>query len=281
MLVTTKELLQRSKKEKYAVPAFNANCLEMCLPLVRAAEKMRSPLILQLGRQYLGYMTPAEIAPTAIALAKASSVPVAIHLDHAKELEPCIKSLEAGFTSIMFDGSAYSFEENIRLTKEVVSTAKKYNVPVEGEVGKVGLIETTDLNNITDKSTPAEVIEFVSKTGVDSVAVAVGNVHRMRRKIAKLDFELIEKLSHCVDIPLVMHGASGISDEDVRRAIDCGISKVNVATDFCVAFSSGIKADVREKSEETFPMEFLTTGMKNVFEVAKERIEAVGANGRY
>ena len=281
MLVTTKELLIRAKKEKYAVPALNANCLEMCLPLVRAAEKLRAPLILQLGRQYLQFMTPAEIAPTAIALAKSSSVPIAIHLDHAKELKPCVDSLAAGFTSIMFDGSSYSFEENIAMTQKVVAEAKKYNVPVEGEVGKVGLIETTDLNNITDKSTPEEVVEFVSKTGVDSVAVAVGNVHRMRRKIAKLDFELIEKLSRSVDIPLVMHGASGISDEDVRRAIECGISKVNVATDFNVAFTNGLKEDVSNNPEETFPMEFMKTGMKNVYETAIERILAVKADGKY
>ncbi len=281
MLVTTKELLIRAKEEKYAVPALNANCLEMCLPLIRAAEKLKAPLILQLGRQYLGFMTPSEIAPTAIALAKSATVPVAIHLDHAKELSPCVESLKAGFTSIMFDGSSYSFEDNIVLTKKVVEEAKKYNVPVEGEVGKVGLIETTDLNNITDKSTPEEVIEFVAKTGVDSVAVAVGNVHRMRRKIAKLDFELIEKLSKSVDIPLVMHGASGISDEDVRRAIECGISKVNVATDFNVAFTDGLKRDVANAPDETFPMEFMKTGMKNVYDVAIERILAVKADGKY
>lgn len=280
MLVTTKELLIEAKKNKYAVPALNANCLEMCLPLIRAAEKLKAPLILQLGRQYLGFMTPSEIAPTAIALAKSATVPVAIHLDHAKELNPCLESLAAGFTSIMFDGSSYSFEENIELTKKVVEAAKKYNVPVEGEVGKVGLIETTDLNNITDMSTPEEVIEFVAKTGVDSVAVAVGNVHRMRRKIAKLDFELIEKLAHCVDIPLVMHGASGISDDDVRRAIECGISKVNVATDFNVAFTDGLKKDVAAAPDETFPMEFMKTGMQNVYNVAIERILAVKADGR-
>lgn len=280
-LVTSNELLLKAMKEGYAVPAFNANCFEMIPALIKAAELERSPLILQLGKKLLEYVSPVEIASIAKSYAERATVPVCIHLDHGASIEQAKQCLEAGFTSIMFDGSVLSHEENMEKTKKVVEMAKEYGVSVEGEIGKVLIAEDVEgKEELIDLTDPKDAKEFVEKTGISSVAVAVGNVHRMKRKTAKLNFELIKKIREIVNVPLVIHGSSGISDEDVSKAVKCGINKVNVATEFNIAFIRESVSYSNNNPNEIFPMEILTQGMEKVIEIARSRIKVVGASQR-
>lgn len=280
-LVTSKTLLIDAMNGGYAVPAFNANCLEMIPALIRAAELEKSPLILQLGKKFLEYLTPEELAATALHYAKKAQVPVCVHLDHGASEEQAKACLEAGFTSIMFDGSAFSNEENILKTRAVVGMANQYHVPVEGEIGKVLLDEDVcHMEELTDLTEPEDAADFVTRTGISSVAVAVGNVHRMKQKTANLDFERIKTIRGMVDVPLVIHGSSGISDSDVSRAVALGINKVNVATEFNIAFIQGSVQFSNENPKEIFPMEVLLHGMEKVTEIARGRIHVVGAAGK-
>lgn len=280
-LVTSKELLLNAMKEEYAVPAFNANCFEMIPALIRAAELERSPLILQLGKKFLEYVTPDHLAALALDYAEKASVPVCIHLDHGASVGQAKECLKAGFTSIMFDGSGLPHEENIRVTRQVVEMASDFGVPVEGEIGKVLMDEDVQhMAELTDLTDPEDALDFVKKTGIASVAVAVGNVHRMKRKTANLDFDRIQAIRRIVDVPLVIHGSSGISDEDVKKAIKCGINKVNVATEYNIAFIMGAVEFSNSHEKEIFPMEVLLHGMDKVTEIARDRIKVVGAAGK-
>lgn len=280
-LVTSKELLKDAMENGYAVPAFNANCLEMIPPLVQAAEAEASPLILQIGKKFLDYLSPSMVAAVAVYCAERAEVPVCIHLDHGCSFEQAKECLEAGFTSIMYDGSALPHEENIHNTTEVVKMASQYGVPVEGEIGRVLLAEDVeDITALTDLTKPEDAVEFVERTGISSVAVAVGNVHRMKQKNACLNFELIRQLREAVSVPLVIHGSSGISDSDVAKAVSCGITKVNVATEFNIAFTSQSIAYGNTHPEEFFPMEVLKHGMEAIQKIAQSRIRVVGAAGK-
>ena len=213
-------------------------------------------------------------------LAKKARVPVCIHLDHGANADIARACLDSGYTSIMYDGSALAEDENIRNTRDVVRLAAAYGVPVEGEIGEVKLVEeVADITALDHLTEPEQAARFVRETGVASVAVAVGNIHRMQRKYARLDFERIRAICAAVDIPLVIHGSSGISDEDVRRAIQCGIAKVNVATEFSVAFADELRAFTQANPSVFFPMEVLRPAMERVTEIARDRIGVLGARG--
>lgn len=281
-LVTSEEILLHAMKKGYAVPSFNANCYEMIPALIRAAEMEQAPLIVQLGKKLLGYAPADEFGALAIHLAKKAKVPVCIHLDHGADLKMAIACLESGYTSIMYDGSTLSEDENIIKTREVVECAKAYGVPVEGEIGEVPLVEDVqDVHAPSGMTEPEQAIRFVQETGVASVAVAVGNIHRMKQKGAMLDFPRIQALREAVSIPLVIHGCSGVSDADVRRAIQCGISKVNVATEFSIAFTGVLREFTVQNPAEFFPMEVMRYAMECVTAIAVDRIQVLGASGKY
>lgn len=281
-LVTSTELLARARKEHYAVPAFNANCYEMINALIRAAEAERSPLIVQIGKKWLSYLPADEIGALALHLAKKASVPVCIHLDHGADYAMAKACLESGFTSVMYDGSSLPDSENIRNTRAVVELAKQYSVPVEGEIGQV--LQAEDLGEgqepdfLTD---PDQALRFVAETGVSSVAVAVGNIHHMKKKQAKLDFDRIEKLRRLIDIPLVIHGCSGVSDADVARAVSLGINKVNVATEYNIAFIDALRDYTTANPDSFFPMDAMTAAMNRVEKIARDRIHVLSAQNRY
>ncbi len=281
-LVTSTPLFEHARKNAYAVPAFNANSYEMIPALIHAAEEERSPLILQIGKKFLSYTPADEIASLALYLAKKATVPICVHLDHGADLEMARACLESGFTSVMYDGSSLPDKENIRNTRQVVELAAQYGVPVEGEIGQVlqaeDVPEGEDPDFLTD---PQQALRFVEETGVSSVAVAVGNIHHMKKKHAKIDFPRIEKLREIIQIPLVIHGCSGVSDEDVGRAVRMGINKVNVATEYNLAFTDGLRDFTTQHPEEFFPMEPVTSAMARVTAIAKDRIHVLGANGRY
>lgn len=236
MLVNTKEILQRAQQEKYAVAAFNVYNLETVQAAVRVAEQENQPVIIALGERYFPTVDVEGFAAFVQALAAKSSVPIALHLDHAYEKESIIRAIRCGFTSVMFDGSNYDLEENIRLTKEITEIAHMAGVSVEAEIGSLAKGDFSDEEEgdgtLTD---PQSAKDFVNATGVDFLAAAIGTVHGMYKGEPKIDLALLEKIHQAVTVPLVLHGGSGTPDDIIKQAVQLGICKINVNTEVSMA----------------------------------------------
>ena len=232
-LVSSKEILMKAQQEGYAVGAFNAENMEMVQAIVAAAEELSSPVIIQTTPGSLQYADTDMFFGMVNAEAKKAKVSVALHLDHGNSAELCAKAILSGYTSIMIDGSKLAFSENVALTKKVVEFAHAMGVPVEGELGTVGGKEDTHEVKDSEKSytDPEEAKEFAEQTGVDFLAVGIGNAHGFYKGVPKLRFDILEKTKSLVSIPIVLHGASGIPDEDVKKSTGLGICKVNFATE--------------------------------------------------
>ncbi len=241
MLVNMNEVLRPAKANKYAVGLFNAVNLELARGIINAAEATRSPVIMGTAEVLLPYGPLEEVSYYLIPMAKKASVPVVVHLDHGLSYDTCIKALELGFSSIMYDCSTDSYEDNVRKVKEMADIAHSYGATIEGELGHVGDNEGSaeGSSHLTDPSKyftdPKLAKDFVEKTGVDALAIAVGNAHGAYKLPPKLDFDRIRTIAQTVDVPLVLHGGSGLTDNDFRQAIKEGISKVNIFTDINVA----------------------------------------------
>lgn len=225
MLVNMNQVLLPAKRQKYAVGLFNAVNLELARGIIAAAESSRSPVIMGTAEVLFPYGPLEEVSYYLIPMAKKASVPVVIHLDHGLNRETCIRALELGFSSIMYDCSTDSYEENVRKVKEMADIAHSYGATIEGELGHVGDNEgsaegNSHMTNPADFYTdPAMAKDFVQKTGVDALAIAVGTAHGAYKFPPKLDFKRIRTIANTVDVPLVLHGGSGLTDEDFRRAI--------------------------------------------------------------
>lgn len=241
MLVNMNEVLLPAKNHKYAVGLFNAVNLELARGIIAAAEQTGSPVIMGTAEVLFPYGPLEEVSYYLLPMAKKAKVPVVIHLDHGLKKETCLKALELGFTSIMYDCSTDSYEENVRKVKEMADIAHSYGATIEGELGHVGDNEGSAEGNshFTEPSVfftdPKMAKDYVEKTGVDALAIAVGNAHGAYKLPPKLDFERIRTIAQAVDVPLVLHGGSGLTDNDFRQAIQEGISKVNIFTDINVA----------------------------------------------
>lgn len=252
MLVNMNEVLIPAKKNKYAVGLFNAVNLELARGIINAAECARSPVIMGTAEVLLPYGPLEEVSYYLLPMAKKASVPVVVHLDHGLSYDTCIKALELGFSSIMYDCSTDSYEENVRKVKEMAEIAHSYGATIEGELGHVGDNEGSaeGSSHLADPSKfftdPKLAKDFVQKTGVDALAIAVGNAHGAYKLPPKLDFERIRTIAKTVDVPLVLHGGSGLTDNDFRRAIQEGISKVNIFTDINVA---AVEAEFKKFSD--------------------------------
>lgn len=252
MLVNMNEVLRPAKKGHYAVGLFNAVNLELARGIISAAESTQSPVIMGSAEILLPYGPLEEISYYLIPMAKKASVPVVIHLDHGLTYKTCVKALELGFSSVMYDCSTDTYEENVRKVKEMADIAHSYGATIEGELGHVGDNEGSaeGSNHIEDPSKfftdPALAKDFVEKTGVDALAIAVGNAHGAYKLPPKLDFERIRTIAKTVDVPLVLHGGSGLTDNDFRQAIKDGISKVNIFTDINVA---AVEAEFKKFSD--------------------------------
>jgi tagatose 1,6-diphosphate aldolase GatY/KbaY len=247
------------------VGAFNIENMEMAKAVIDAANEANLPVMVQTTSSTLKYASPAVFAGMVAGLARASRVPVAIHLDHGNSLELAMECIGAGYTSVMFDGSQLSFEENIRITKMVVDAAG--GIPVEAELGSVGGKEDgreAD-NRYTD---PAEAEEFVARTGIHSLAVAIGTAHGVYSGTPVLDIPRLAEIRRRVDIPLVLHGASGLSAEVVRACIREGICKVNFATELRIAYSDGVKAYLQKRPDAYDPKAYGKAG----YEAVKETV---------
>lgn len=279
-LVTTQQILKDAQVGKYAVGAFNVENMEMVKAVIQAAEELKAPVILQTTPSTVTYGTLPVFFGIVAAEAKKASVPVALHLDHGNSFELAVQAIKEGYTSIMIDGSHETFEDNIALTQRVVAVAKPNGIPVEAELGKVGGKED-DLEVEVDTNTdPLEAVEFVERTGIDSLAVAIGTAHGFYEGEPNLDKDRLQDISGRISIPLVLHGASGVSDQDVKDCIERGICKVNFATELRVAFTDAIKALLKESPETFDPKKLGVVGMSGVKALVKNRILVCGSNDR-
>ena len=248
MLVTLKGLLEDAKNKKQAVGAFNGTTLEGIRAIIGAAEELRRPVILQHAQSHDTIIDLNEIAPLMLHYARSTSVPVAVHLDHGSTFKRCMEAIRAGFTSVMYDASAKPFEQNLMETAEIVKAAHSVGVSVEAELGHVANInEDPGEDNIyTD---PALAEEFVKRTGVDCLAVAFGTVHGLYVKQPRLDLSIVTQISEKTGIPLVMHGGSGVSGDNYRRAIKEGICKINYYTYMNTAGGNAARSFVKQSGE--------------------------------
>lgn len=280
-LVTTTEILKKAKEGKYAVGAFNVENMEMIMAVIKAAEEMNSPVILQTTPSTVKYAGLEYYLANVKVAAEKTKIPVAIHLDHGSSYELAMRALRVGYTSIMIDGSHENYEDNIELSKGVVKACAPSNIPVEAELGKVGGKED-DLdggeNNLyTD---PLEAKEFVEKTGISSLAVAIGTAHGIYKGEPKIDMERLSKIEEVVEVPLVLHGGSGLPDETVKESIRRGISKVNYATELRIAYSEGVKRVLNENPEVIDPKKYGQAALESVKAFVKSRIKICGSEGK-
>jgi fructose-bisphosphate aldolase class II len=236
-LINLKDLLDHARENKYAVGAFNVTSINLIDPIIEAAIQSNSPVILQLAEVHFKYLNLEHIAPSIIRAAKEVSIPVCINLDHGHNFETIIRAIRAGFTSVMFDCSAEPLNVNIEKTKEIVKIAHSVGVGVEGEIGNIGgevigVTPPTPHEASEESFTRVEdAVRFYNETGVDALAISVGNVHGTYKGEPKLDFERIASIKEAIPIPLVLHGGSGIPDDDFRKAISLGICKINFYTE--------------------------------------------------
>ena len=274
-------MLLDAQKGGYAVGAFNVENMEMVQAVVAAAEELKSPVMLQTTPSTVKYADLDVFYANAKALAEKASVPVAMHLDHGSSFELAMQALRAGYTSIMIDGSHDGFEDNIAVSKAVVDACHPSGVPVEAELGKVGGkeddLEGGDGNPYTD---PQQAKEFVERTGIDSLAVAIGTAHGVYKGIPKLDVNRLSEIRQVVSIPLVLHGTSGVPDDQVRECIKRGICKVNYATDLRIAFTKGVK-EVLEKAPDTIdPKKYNAAGREEVKKYVMSKMEVCQSVGK-
>ena len=280
-LVTSKELMLDAQKNHYAIGAFNVENMEMVQAVIAAAEELRSPVILQTTPGTLKYAPPEMYYANVAAAAKAATVPVVMHLDHGSSFDLALRCFRAGYTSIMIDGSQKNFEENIALSKSVVDACHAGGIPVEAELGKVGGKEDDlDGGDGNGYTVPEEAAEFVARTGVDFLAVAVGTAHGVYKGIPKLDIDRISRIRALVDVPLVLHGTSGVPDETVSECIARGMCKVNYATDLRIAFTKGVKDYLAQNPDVYDPKKYSAAGRENVKQYVMQKIKVCGSDGR-
>lgn len=278
MLANLNDILPRAQKEHYAVGLFNTIDTDMLEAAISAAEELNSPIIIGTAEVLLPYGELKLIAPSVIAAAKRASVPVVVHYDHGLTFPRCMEALKLGFTSIMFDGSLGEGAQNIAETKEIVRIAHSFGATVEGEIGHVGEAASCD-NAVSDKyTTPKEASDFIEATGVDALAVAIGTAHGAYKAKPCLDIERLKQIRKAVDTPLVLHGGSGLSDDDFRNTIKEGIAKVNIFTDLTVA---GVNALSNGIGEGLGYLDLRQTKVEAIKNAVKEKIMLFGSNGRY
>ena len=279
-LVTSKKILVDAQKHGYAVGAFNIENMEMAQAIIEAAEELKAPVILQTTSGTLKYAAPEIFASIVRAIAEKAAVPVAMHLDHGNGFDVVESALNAGYTSVMIDGSLLPFEENVAVTKRVVEAANVLGIPVEAELGKVGGKEDDHCVEQDTNTDPAEAVRFVYETGIDSLAVAIGTAHGFYVGTPILDKARLTTIRSMVNIPLVLHGASGIPYAEVRECINLGICKVNFATELRVAYTEGVKQALQENPALYDPKALGAKAKEHVKELTREKIRMCGADGK-
>ena len=277
MLVNFKEILSDAQKNHYAVGLFNTTDTDMLEAVIAAAEEERSPVIIDTAEVLLPHGELKLIAPSVIAAAKRASVPVVVHYDHGLTFERCMEALSLGFSSVMFDGSASDPVTNVAETKEIVRIAHSFGATVEGEIGHVGNVGEDDNTDADLYTTPEEALEYIAATGIDACAIAIGTAHGAYKKAPKLDFDRLSQIRAVTDTPLVLHGGSGLSDDDFRTAVSRGIAKVNIYTDLCLA---GVRAMTAGLAEGKSYLEIRDRKVEEIRETVRNKMRLFGSVGR-
>ena len=278
--VTSEMMLLDAQKRGYAVGAFNCENMEMVKAIIAAAEELRAPVMLQTTPSTIRYGTLDTFAALVKAEAKKATVPVCLHLDHGSSFDLAVQAICAGYSSVMIDGSKLSFEENISVTKKTADVAKASGIPIEAELGQVGGKEDDLVAEADTNTDPAQAQEFVERTGITSLAVAIGTAHGFYVGTPVLDKERLSEIRKVVDIPLVLHGASGLSDDDVRDCVSRGICKVNFATELRKAFTDACRELALKDADAFDPKAFGKAGMAAVTELVKNRMKVCGCDGK-
>ncbi len=274
MLINLKQILDMAEEGGYAIPAFNVYNMETVMGIIRAAEEAKSPVIIQ---SYSRLFTNEEgyfVSPIVLAAAKRASVPVCFHLDHGAGKTEVIRALRYGASGIMIDNSNLPFDENKKATKEVVEMCDAVGIPVEGELGHIGSVNDAEMQEFTKVD---EAVEFVDKTGVCALAILVGTAHGRYKKAPKLDIQRISDIHKATDAHLVLHGGSGVPDNQLKAAVDAGIRKINFGTDVCYSFLD----KVFETSRDLVAIDlFMKDAIESVKEFALTKIDLLGARNR-
>ncbi|MEG2489313.1 ketose-bisphosphate aldolase [Anaerorhabdus sp.] len=276
MLITMKEMLEVADKNGFAVPAFNAGTGQLLTAMMESAEEKQAPVIMAIHPDELSFLRDS-FADSVISEANHSKVPVVLHLDHGATYEQIIHAIQLGFTSVMIDGSHLSFEENIALTKKVVDAAHAVGVSVEGELGTIGNTGDSIEGGTTEiiYTDPQAAKEFVSRTGVDSLAIAIGTAHGIYPKGFKpeLKLELLKEIRKIINIPLVLHGGSANHDEEIGKSVKLGISKINISSDIKIVFMEAVKKYLDENGMEREPNVIYPSCIRAVRNTIEQKME--------
>ncbi|CEK30365.1 tagatose-bisphosphate aldolase [[Clostridium] sordellii] len=274
-LISTKEILEKAQNEGYAVPAFNIHNLETIQVVLKAARDLKSPVILAATPSTVKYADENYLLAIMNKATELNDIPIAFHLDHHENADDIKRIIKLGCKSVMIDASKHEFDENVSIVKDIVNFAHKYGTTVEAELGKLGGVE--DNLEVDDKdaylTNPNEALKFVKLTGVDSLAVAIGTAHGLYKCEPKLDFKRLEEIRRLVHVPLVLHGASGVSYDAVQEAIKNGICKVNIATELKIPFSNAIKKYFEENPNASDPRQYLVPAKNAMYDVVAEKIK--------
>ena len=273
-------MLLDAQKNKYAVAAFNIENMEMAMAVIYTADQLHSPVICAVSQNTLNYANANVFFGIVKSIADSVSIPVALHVDHAEKIEVVYNVLRNGFSSVMIDGSKLPYIDNVGITKKVVEICQIFDIPVEGELGAIGGKE----DSLPDKdllyTKPETALDFVEHTGVSSLAVAIGTAHGIYKNTPCLDYERLTAIRNVVDIPLVLHGASGLSEEQIKECVARGICKINFATELRQAFTSAVKKYLSVDSNVIDPKKMGKMAMEAVSLVVKEKIIQLGSNNR-
>ena len=282
MLINMKEMLTIAKENNFAVGAFNTTELNLCRAVIEEAEKTNTPAILQFAVGEFNFATK-EFFKYLVARVSNSRIPFTIHLDHGKTIDDCVRAIQAGFTSVMIDGSELSLEDNIELTKKVVELAHCCGVSVEGEIGTIGAMDNSDeggVENIT-YTNPNDVVYFVEKTGVDALAIAIGTAHGIypENYTPKLQLDLLEDIVSVCTVPLVLHGGSNNPNEEIREACRIGIQKVNISSDIKQEFFISVN-NILNETGSFLPPRIFNEAIENVKKVVNDKMSLFGSLGQ-
>lgn len=277
MLVNLNDVLKKAQKEHYAVGLFNTTDTDMLEAAISAAEELRSPIIIGTAEVLLPYGELKLITPSILAAAKRATVPVVVHYDHGLTFDRCIEALQLGFSSVMFDGSAGDAAQNMADTREIVRIAHAMGASVEGEIGHVGEAATCDNATADRYTTVEEAKHFLAETGVDALAIAIGTAHGAYKAKPCLDIERLKQIRAAVDTPLVLHGGSGLSDDDFRNTVREGVAKVNIFTDLCLA---GEAASRQALAENKGYLEMRNAKVAAIKQAVMTKMKLFGSEGK-
>lgn len=284
MIVTSGQLYKKARENGYAVGSFNVSTLEAIKAIIAAAEELSSPVMIETSPGELNYMGPENVADIVRNIAEDSKIPVAIHLDHGQNVDQVKLAIESGYTSVHIDASSYDYDKNVQMTSEAVNFAHENGITIEGELGHIpgasesheGETVKIDNETLTD---PIKAKEFVKATGIDILASSVGNIHGVYENEPQLDFERLAEIAK-IGVPLSLHGGSGIPEDQIKKAISLGVTKINVNTELRIAFTESLRHELAENPNEVVPYKYLPEEIEAVKRVVIEKIKMFGSENK-